>query len=246
MAAMKTSEIGVLQERVEERLKALGKKPAPLAKSLGYGDSFIRDILRKGVMPGGDRLRRLAEALETTTEYLLGRTDALGPSTLGTPITLPSTPPIYAGKVQAGSWLAVDEYFQQDAYPVPEFVTRHPAYPRLRQYAWQAQGDSMNERGIIDGMWVVGADASDYIDQIGEVESGDLVVVERTRHQGAERELTIKEARFYRDRMELLPRSTNASHQPIVVPHNRKAEDHIEVKIIGVVLTAYTDLRRRP
>lgn len=230
-----------IPENIKRLRAAKGLSQAALAKKAGVAQQLISQ-LERGENLSTKYLPQIAGALDATITDI----DPAFASTLGTPITLPSTPPVYAGKVQAGSWLAVDEYFQQDAYPVPEFVTRHPAYPRLRQYAWQAQGDSMNERGIIDGMWVVGADASDYIDQIGEVESGDLVVVERTRHQGAERELTIKEARFYRDRMELLPRSTNASHQPIVVPHNRKAEDHIEVKIIGVVLTAYTDLRRRP
>lgn len=68
-----------LQTRVRERMEALGKKPAPLAKSIGLGDSFVRDILRKGVMPGAERLARLALALETTPEYLLGETGDAAP-----------------------------------------------------------------------------------------------------------------------------------------------------------------------
>ncbi|MDR7102966.1 S24 family peptidase [Croceicoccus sp. BE223] len=33
---------------------------------------IIKDIERKGTMPGADRIRRIAEVLETTTDYLLG------------------------------------------------------------------------------------------------------------------------------------------------------------------------------
>jgi SOS-response transcriptional repressor LexA len=104
----------------------------------------------------------------------------------------------------------------------------------------------MDEAGILDGMWVVGADAADYIDIYGDVKTGDLVVVERTRYQGAERELTVKEVHFFKDRYELRPVSSDASHQPILVEHNHTvSSDGEEVKIIGVVLAAYANLKRR-
>jgi SOS-response transcriptional repressor LexA len=108
------------------------------------------------------------------------------------------------------------------------------------------RGDSLNLAGIDDGMWVVAADAADFVDLYGETESGDLVVVKRSRFQGSERELTVKEIRFYRDRYELLPRSSNPVHQPIVVQHNHGVDpDKEEVRVIGVVLTSYRDHRRR-
>lgn len=165
---------------------------------------------------------------------------AFEPSTVGAAIAIAGKPPQFGGHVQAGAWLGVDEYFQQDeaAALVPDFVVRVPRYAKVRQYAYQVHGDSVNRAGIDDGMWVVVADALDFIDHYGEIESGDLVVVERTRAQGAERELTIKEIRYYRDRYELLPKSTNTSHQPIVVPHNHNADDGIEVRVVGVVLSA--------
>jgi hypothetical protein len=72
--AMK-SEIEYLQERIPLRLEAIGKKAAPAAKEAGLGDSFIRDILRKGTMPSAKNLAQLALALRTTDDYLLGRTD---------------------------------------------------------------------------------------------------------------------------------------------------------------------------
>lgn len=151
----------------------------------------------------------------------------------------------FAGYVAAGLWHPVDE-LDQDGLEVPDFVLSHPSYPKARQYAYMVRGDSMNLVGIDDGMWVVAADAADFVDLYGETESGDLVVVERSRHQGSERELTVKEIRFYRDRYELLPRSSNPSHQPIVVPHNHGIEESGEqVRVIGIVLTSYRDHRRR-
>jgi transcriptional regulator with XRE-family HTH domain len=192
--------------------------------------------------------RRLSDTHISTATKVYGVPvgDILGDSTIGPAVARPDAAlPTFGGFVQAGAFLPVDEYFQQDEYPVPEFVLRQPAYSRVRQYSYQVRGDSLNAVGITDGMWIVAADAADFIDTYGEVESGEFVVVERTRFQGAERELTVKEIRFYRDRYELIPRSTNPEHKTIVVPHDRKADDQVEVKIVGVLLTAYMDFRPR-
>lgn len=70
----------VFQQRVQERLEAVGKKPAPLSKELGKSDSFIRDILRRPTTPIGDNLMLLAKGLQTTADYLLGRTDDPSPN----------------------------------------------------------------------------------------------------------------------------------------------------------------------
>ena len=191
--------------------------------------------------------RRLSDRYITTATKVFGvpANEILSESTLGAAVARSTDAPVFGGFVQAGAFLPVDEYFQQDVYEVPEFVLRQPAYAKVRQYSYQVRGNSMNEVGIEDGMWIVAADAADFIDVYGEVESGEFVVVERTRAQGAERELTVKEIRFYRDRYELLPRSTDSTHKPIVVPQNSIDSDGIEVKIVGVLLTAYRDFRKR-
>lgn len=190
--------------------------------------------------------RRLTDQHINTAKRVYGvpASEVLGESSLSGPSVNTEGVPIFAGFVQAGTFLPVDEHFQQDDFAVPEFVLRQPDYARVRQYSYQVRGDSLNAAGIEDGMWIVAADYSDFIDTYGEVESGELVVVERTRFQGAEREMTVKEIRFYRDRYELLPRSHNPVHKPIVVPHNHNASgDDIEVRIVGVLLTAYINFR---
>lgn len=222
------------------------KKPAPFARELGFDDSFIRDILRgKKKRPAADALASIADALQTTSDYLMGRDKdgELAPLT----IVRSGDPVKFAGIAQAGVWSAVqDDYFSQDPEAVPSYVLPDPAFSRVRQYAWRALGNSMDQAGIHDGMWVVGADAADYIDTYGDIKTGDLVVAERTRYQGQERELTVKEIHYFRDRYELHPMSSDPSFKPIVVPHDHSADgDHEEVRIIGVVLTAYANLRKR-
>ena len=247
-----------LAGRIERRLAAVDlSASAASEKAMGEGKrDAIRKIFDKArqgeeMNPRRDTLQKLAAVLKTTTAWL---TEGAGPEEAsdadglldghGTPHIGPR--PLFGGKVQAGAFLAVDEYFNQDPDQVPDYVVAVPQYNRVRQYAWRSIGDSMDQAGILDGMWVVGADAADYIDVYGDMESGDLVVVERTRFQGAERELTVKEVHFFRDRYELRPVSSNPDHKPIVVPHDHSVDgDGLEVKIIGVVLTAYANLRTR-
>ena len=243
--------------RIERRLSAIGKSAAAASEEATGKKDAIRKIYSKAKAgeafhPRIDTLRGLARALHTTVAWL---TDQEGPEAVEPGEVVLTGPtiergvgvsPSYAGQVQAGMFIATDDYFNQDFENVPEFVLPVPGYSRVRQYTWRARGDSMNEAGILDGMWVVGADAADYVDVYGEIESGDLVVVERTRHQGAERELTVKEVHFYRDRYELRPASSNPAHKPIIVKRDHEVDsDGVEVKIIGVVLTAYAHLHRR-
>lgn len=245
IADMPELERTVLQIRLAELLERSGEKAAPLAERLGLSASFIRDILRgKTKSPRSESLDKLADALGTTKDYLLGKDVDGGLS--GQSIERQGERLRYAGVIQAGQFLNVDEYFNQDPEQVPDYVLPDMNYGKVRQYAYKAAGDSMNEAGILDGMWIVAADASDYIDTYGDVVTGDLVVVERCRYQGAERELTVKEVHFFRDRYELRPVSSNTEHQTIIVPHDHTvSSDGEEVKIIGVVLTAYANLRRR-
>lgn len=231
----------VLQKRVRERMEALDLKAAPLAESAGLGTSFVRDILRgKTRSPTADNLNKLARALKTTPEYLTGG----GDSGSVTPIEGP--PLSFAGIVKAGAFLPVDEYFNQDGVDVPEFVTAHPGYKKARQYTWRVSGSSMDLVDIRDGMWVVGVDYGDYVENYGDIESGEYVVAERSRFGGSERELTVKEVKFYRDRMELLPRSSDPEYKPIIVPYGPNADADTEtVALLAVVVGAYRDFGRR-
>jgi len=71
----KTKEI--LRTRVAERLSALGKTPHAVSKAIGANSGYVRDLLdpEKTSIPGADRARQLAEELETTTDWLMGKAD---------------------------------------------------------------------------------------------------------------------------------------------------------------------------
>jgi SOS-response transcriptional repressor LexA len=239
-------EVKPINKWVASALKHSGMSQTAMASALaarGVVTSNDRSFVNKMVLGKRDVSAEEAKAIAEIADYPPFGVDG---SLKGPAILRTGTTPPYAGIIQAGQFLAVDEYFNQDPDPVPSHVLPDPAFARVRQYAWRARGDSMDEAGIFDGMWVVGADAADYIDTYGDIQSGDLVVVERTRYQRSERELTVKEVHFFRDRYELRPVSSNLSHSVITVPHDHGVDgDGVEVKIIGVVLTAYANLRVR-
>lgn len=63
-----------LATRIQERMSALGLNPFSTAKKAGLGQDFVRDILRgKARNPSSERLAKLAEALEVSVPYLLGK-----------------------------------------------------------------------------------------------------------------------------------------------------------------------------
>lgn len=215
------------------------RTPSDLSKATGADKSVVSRWLA-GAEPNQEYLDKLGDLFGVTPTRLYEAPSLV----LGPGVERTGKLPTFGGFVQAGKFLQVDEYFQQDGYDMPEYVQALSSWGKVRQYAYQVRGRSMNAVGIDDGDWIVAADAGDFVDAYGEIESGEYVVVERTRFQGAERELTVKEIRYYRDRYELLPRSTETDHEPIIVPHTG-SDDGVEVKVIGVLLTSYKTFRRR-
>lgn len=67
----------ILLQRIDERLKIIGRSRYWLSKQLtdGKRHGVITDIERKSFLPSEPRLRHMAELLETTTDYLMGRVD---------------------------------------------------------------------------------------------------------------------------------------------------------------------------
>lgn len=192
---------------------------------------------------------KLAPLLDAKPPELLFD-DADASSGLSGPYPIPSSEPLpYAGIVQAGNFRPVDEHFDQDQgdHMVPPGVFPHPKYPDLRQAAWQVRGNSMEEAGIRDGMWVVGALYMDYVDRVGELFNGQYVVVERVRHGGSERELTVKEVQFARGGMRLVPRSSDKEHKEFFVALDVDADPDTEtIGVIAVVLMSVSDYGTGP
>lgn len=218
-------------QRIKQRLKELGLTPRAASLEAGLSADAIRNMLRNPkAIPRGRTLIALAEALDVTVEWLLGQ-DAPAAGAVRAKPGLP-----YGGIVEAGAYREVDMLNQDSPRIIP--VPRDPAFPRCRQYAFEVRGDSMNLAGIEEGMWVIGIDYLDYTEWHGEACAGMMVVVERSRAQGAERELTVKELRFFRDHAELVPRSSNPEHKALKVPLQWDGDQADSIRILAIVTGA--------
>lgn len=143
----------------------------------------------------------------------------------------------FAGIAQAGVFVDVD--LHTNDHPRVVAIAPDPRYRLAKQYAWLVKGDSMDRAGLRDGMWALGVDFVDFADRYRDVENGDVVVVERLRFDGQERELTIKRYRREKAGFALVPDSTNPAHKAIFVP----ADDGVvgeQIRILAVVAGAYT------
>jgi transcriptional regulator with XRE-family HTH domain len=65
----------MIHERLKKRRQEKGLKQAELARIVGVGRDSYNKYERSGVNPSLEVLARIATALDTTTDYLLGNTD---------------------------------------------------------------------------------------------------------------------------------------------------------------------------
>ena len=242
-----------LVANIDRRLEELGLSATEVSRRATSSPDTIRNWRRSaktGSKTGATvkTLEPVARVLGTTVSALVGEHTTESVDGLSGPVPLSSVALPFGGRVGAGGFLPVLEYFDQDDENIqpPSTVIRHPQYAVIPQYAWKVEGDSMTEAGIQDGMWVVAGDYIDYIDKIGDLSNGQYVIVERTRYGGSERELTIKEIQFTRDGMKLVPRSGNPRHQEIFIPRDHEADGDAETtRILAVVLAAVMDFSAR-
>lgn len=233
----------IIPERITKLREALGWSQADLAKRVGATQQSI-GMIEAGKVKRPTKLHEIAKALNADVDYLIGANDVKPVDGLRGPVAISTQGVSYGGRVGAGGFLPVNEYFDQDddSIVVPSTVTRHPAFPTVAQNAWLVDGDSMDQAGIYDGMWIVAAKYLDYVDKVGELRNGQFVIVERNRHGGSERELTVKEVQFARGGMRLLPRSSNPKHRAFFIPLDTDADPDTEVvMVVGVVLAATRD-----
>lgn len=244
-------EPNTMASRIAQRLYKLKKTAAAASMEATGGRDAIRKIFDKAKKgenfnPRSDTVRGLASALETTIAWL---TDGQGPEEVrdtrpgSDGIFMPATGAVNgvpeAGFVEAGAFRRTDPFrYPEDAKRAP--IQPDPRYPQARQVAWQCIGDSMDEVGIRDGMWVLGAVYEDWKTYYGDVQSGKFVVVQRSTKGLSEHEITVKEIRFFQSRFELVPHSSNPIHQALVVEYNHDADtDEMRIELIAVVLGAY-------
>ncbi|KFC73220.1 hypothetical protein FG93_01964 [Bosea sp. LC85] len=148
-----------------------------------------------------------------------------------------------AGKVEAGAFRPQEDLGDWDEAKVI-YDKRDPKYPDARHLSFDVDGDSMNAlkpRPILSGDQVLAVSYEDISDRT-PIRDGMVVVVERSRYSGMEREWSIKQIELYADRIEFHPRSTNPRHEVIKVPRDNTADDGQKVEIIALVRRVSNEL----
>jgi len=91
-----------LRERVRERLELTGKSALGVSKEIGANTGYVRDLLdpAKTSIPSAARLARIAQALGTTTDWLIGTADS--PEQPHSEVSFREPPNLWNGPQTAG------------------------------------------------------------------------------------------------------------------------------------------------
>jgi hypothetical protein len=240
-------------------MKELGMNPRSASLASGLNATAIRELVRKpGLSPKMETVRKLAEGLDTTPEWLAyGIGDPTSsskelvlrphhePPIAGSATQIPNSLFVraaYGGVVEAGSFREVDEVGEPEQAFFVEMADRE--YPDVPLITFTVAGDSMNDlkpHPLLPGQRVVCLDFEGLKNRV-PLRDGMVVVVEQTTGAGHLRERSVKQIELYRDRTEFCPRSTNPKHKPIVVPYQMEPDDGREVRILGIVRRVTIDM----
>ncbi|MDP2214743.1 MAG: helix-turn-helix domain-containing protein [Phenylobacterium sp.] len=235
--------LAVLRERANLSQTAAGERFGVSGQNFGkYERGQAPSIEQRSVQ------ERLAIAVGATREELLEERDRLAGtrsnvSTLADrmPSRMAPIPMRHSAlltvrdRVQAGAWLMADDTSQVVGSGHP--IGYDPRYPSAQQWLSDVSGDSVDQLGIFDGDLVHCVDA---IDIRYHPRTGDLVEVERTRFQGSERELTLKQIELTPQGVLLWPRSSNPRwQQPLDLTDGVTGPvEDIEIRIRGLVVAS--------
>lgn len=208
-----------LLNRIEHILEEKNISATAASKAAGLGESFIRDLKRRGGSPTVENLEKLARVLDLSAHELLQ--SEIIPETEGGGLPL-------LGEIQAGQFKDITLYDRDEERPRIA-VGRDSRYPRARQYALAVIGDSMDEL-FPDGCYVT---CVDFYDAGLELTSGAVYHVERTIAGTHLVETTLKEVRVDKNGFTLIPRSTNKRHKPIPVKGNEDTEFEVKGMVLG-------------
>lgn len=216
-----------LKQRVKARMDELKLNAFSTAKKANLGNSYVRDILRgKTTQPLADNLAKLAAALDTTPDYLMGHSDD---STLR-PVKAKVEGVPVIGKVSASAWYAVDDEFIAEIDDDIERVPSVSGYPLEWQFGMIVDGNCLNKIARNGDRLV----CLDLIKSQVDIQDDDLVVIERRRFAGQMRSITAKRVKRTKDGFELWPESDDPAHQdPISITRPPEGE---EVRVWAKVL----------
>jgi len=212
--------------------------PGAVSKAARLGSTAVYDIVTgRNNNPGIPILQAIAKVLAVDLGYLIGeqKYPTLDPEERAT-----DRIPI-AGIAETGAFRQMIDFGADYERELPILrAPRSRLHPRARHFALEVRGDSMNAARpapIVEGMYVL---CVDIVSAELLVESGRIYAVRQTRDAGQTWECTIKRAKVYRDRVELVPESTNANHQKIVIERDLDPAHTNEVAAIGLVYGLYS------
>lgn len=182
-------------ERLETLLAASGKSERAISIDVTGSPDFVRDLKRRGSMPKGENLYRLAQVLGTSTDFLLRggypqpvhsevRLSDTHLEWHGQPPGEPGIPLVGTGdcadltvtETETGSDITVDRASFDPEFHV-RYIARPPALTGARDlYAIYFHGASMEPR------WEAGEVG--LVDPRRPVRSGDYVLVQLTNGDG--------------------------------------------------------------
>ena len=133
-------------------------------------------------------------------------------------------------RIQPGAWMEPHDFAHDIDRSYP--TLRDPRYPHADQWLAEVGGDGANLLCLNNGDLVhcVDAEAIGYY-----AKTGDVVVVERLRFEGTERELSLKQVESTAEGVRLWPRSSNPRFQE---PLALEDVAGVKVRIRALVLVA--------
>lgn len=225
-----------LGQKIRARREEMNLSQDALAKRVGISQVAI-DKIESGKTLKSRYLPEILSALGMPLDLISPGVDRGPIASTVSPVDIGELIPVkIAGKAKAGEFISIEDL--GDWEEPEEFLdTRDTRFPHARHLGFEVEGDSMNAlkpRPILDGDRLSALAYADIADRY-PLRDSMIVVVERTRHGGHEREWSVKQLEIYEDRMEFHPRSTNPRHKPIIIKRDSLADDGVTVEIIAIV-----------
>ena len=209
-------------QRIEQLLKEKGISRNKMSEDIGIGNSTFYTWQKRGSVPKGEILQKIAQYLDTTTDYLLGNEEELQQKTASPKETLeeavkrvgmeiPSMIPIL-GTIHAGTSIFCEENF--DGY-IPSMKKHAEDY-----FALRIVGDCMTGAGIKPGAIVT-------FRKQPFAENGDIVAVLDDNGEVFCRRFSLKSGK-----VTLSPE--NPDYEPIIMSAREFDVDSGRARILGV------------
>lgn len=250
----------MIKERIQKRLADLGLNQFEAAKKAGRDTHFIYDLLEgKKKSIKGKGLEQVAEVLQCSIEYLTGASTEIGSPPSGGQNS-------HFSKIKAASAVEISPAGAADLSGLPDSgqiepdVFRRAAsmqpsgrmipvepdarYPKNRQKAFVNRGQGLAAVGIHDGMIITAVDVDVYEEETGRLGHGALVVLQFSRNDGREIELSVRQLREFPDRIEFIGCGIGIHIDTITIRDDKIERDgelcspDTNIKFLGVVVKA--------